>query len=102
MDATALYQCDSVGGTPTFKQKCPDGKCTVTPGDDYCGDKPDILPRCFRSDTTPLCGSSLDPQCAKTLKVDKVDPKQIYTCTGGKGSWPQPGELCKDDSYCDS
>lgn len=49
-----------------------------------------------------MCGSLLDPQCGKTLKVDTIDLKQIYTCTGGKGSLPQPGELCKKDSFCDS
>ncbi|KAG0025685.1 hypothetical protein BGZ82_009892, partial [Podila clonocystis] len=101
-DATAIYQCNTVGGTPALKVKCPDGKCTVTPGDDHCGVKPDILPQCYCNDTTPMCSSSLDPLCAKTLKVDNVDPKQVYTCTGGKGSLPQPGELCKEDSFCNS
>ncbi|KAG0354165.1 hypothetical protein BGX24_007010, partial [Mortierella sp. AD032] len=68
-----LYECSGNGATPTEKEACEEGKCTVTVGDDKCRNDKCICPT---GGTYKICGSQLPEEC-------KAYKNGIYDCSAG-------------------
>ncbi|KAG0253214.1 hypothetical protein BGZ95_006394, partial [Linnemannia exigua] len=90
LEPSTLYTCSGQGATPVEGEKCKEGGCTVTNGDDKCNTDPCTCPG---SGTAPVCGSELPLACHALANT-------IYICPGGSGSKPEPLTECKPGTQC--
>ncbi|KAG0361387.1 hypothetical protein BGX24_005346, partial [Mortierella sp. AD032] len=93
LPANSTMECSGSGAKPTNPQKCENGNCVVSNGDDRCSND-----KCTCPGDSPVCGADLPKEC-------NAKNNTIYHCPRGKDTEPEvlsecePGIICikKDD-----
>ncbi|KAF9907514.1 hypothetical protein EC991_010895, partial [Linnemannia zychae] len=98
-DKDTIYKCDGATGKPTAGDKCPEGECVVTVGDDKCGKTPPDEKCTCPEGWNSVCGFDLPTECADKIKVEKG---AVYFCPGGKGTLPEVQKICPSGLTCQS
>lgn len=90
LEASTIYKCEGSDGKPTVAEKCGEGGCTVTNGDNHCSKDTCTCPG---NGLTPVCGSDLPASCGANANT-------IYRCPGGSGTKPEVFDICKPGTMC--
>ncbi|KAG0049751.1 hypothetical protein BGZ89_004085, partial [Linnemannia elongata] len=91
---STLYKCEGKGTTPVELEKCKDGDCIVSNGDNKCANENKCTcPAGFDA----VCGSELPVECQAAIKVEAG---AVYYCPEGPGTLPQVKKICPPGHIC--